>query len=253
MRADPAPVVNGFRQRGHQVTRLETFVDAAFAFSLTMLVIMHGQLPDTIDELRMGLRRVPTFAACFVLLMVFWAAHNRWSRRFGLDDARSTVLSLALVLVVMVYVYPLRMVISSALHAMTGGWVPSELGIDTTRGIALLNRDLQTAFMVYAVGFGLLSWLIWQLNAHALRRADALGLSEHERYETRTDLGLHVILAASAAISLVLSLLALAWPWATLRGLVMTLPVWVYAALSGVMPWYAMRRGRRSPARLEER
>ena len=158
MELSKLPAEQGFRHRGEQVTRLETFVDAAFAFSLTLLVIFFNDLPDTVAELRDALRRVPTFAACFVLLTLFWMAHNRWSRRFGLDDGRSTVLSLALVLVVLVFVYPLRMVASSGLHMLSGGWVPSELG-----GLgADWLLDLQTVFMVYAVGFGLLAWLVWR-------------------------------------------------------------------------------------------
>ena len=140
-----------------EVTRLETFVDAAFAFSLTLLVIFFNDLPDTVAELRDALRRVPTFALCFVLLMLFWGAHNRWSRRFGLEDAKSTVLSLGLVLVVMVFVYPLRMVTGSGLSLLTGGWVPNEL-----KGLgADWLLDLQTVFMVYATGFALLSGILW--------------------------------------------------------------------------------------------
>jgi hypothetical protein len=35
---DGLPHLNGFRLRGMQMTRLETFIDAAFAFAITMLV-----------------------------------------------------------------------------------------------------------------------------------------------------------------------------------------------------------------------
>ena len=246
MELSKVPVEQGFRHRGEQVTRLETFVDAAFAFSLTLLVIFFNDLPDTVAELRDALRRVPTFAACFVLLTLFWTAHNRWSRRFGLDDARSTVLSLALVLVVLVFVYPLRMVASSGLHMLTGGWVPSELG-----GLgADWLLDLQTVFMVYAVGFGLLAWLVWRLNAHALRRADALALDAHERYETQTEIDMHRIMAAAAAASLLLSLSLLALP--PPRGLqwLVGAPMWTYAVMGVVLGMHGARRERRRAAAL---
>lgn len=239
------PVEHGFRLRGAQVTRLETFVDAAFAFSLTLLVIFFNELPDTVAELREALRRVPTFAFCFLLLALFWAAHNRWSRRFGLDDSRSTVLSLALVLVIMVYVYPLRMVTSSGLHLLTGGWVPSELGSDGADWLL----DLQTAFMVYSVGFGLLSAIVWRLNAHALRRAEALGLDGHERYETRSEIGMHRIMTASAALSLLLSALILRWPPPDrLEWFVVGAPMFVYALMGAPMTAYGVWRDRRRPA-----
>lgn len=240
----------GFRLRGAQVTRLETFVDAAFAFSLTLLVIFTSDLPQTAAELREALRRVPTFIACFAVLMMFWAAHNRWSRRFGLDDARSTMLSLAFVLLVMVYVYPLRMVTSSFLSLLTGGWLPSELGFADGQ----VMRDLQTAFIVYSLGFGLLSWVLWQLNRHAARASAALSLDENERHQLQTDIGSHGILALVSLVSLLLALVLYScnpdMPGA-LR-ILAGAPMWCYASLGFWMPWYHMRRERQRLAMLAE-
>jgi hypothetical protein len=235
---------DGFRQRGEQITRLETFVDAAFAFSLTLLAIVFNDLPDTVAELGEALRRVPTFAICFLLLGVFWVSHNRWSRRFGLDDTMSTVLSMALVLVVMIYVYPLRMVTSAGLSLLTGGWVPNELG--GLGGDWL--QDVQTVFMVYAVGFGAMAGLIWGLNAHALRLADALQLDAGERHATQTEIGIHRIMTVSALISMALSLLLLALPMSPALYWLVGAPMWVYAAM-GLLLWrYGVRRDAARPA-----
>lgn len=236
---------SGFRLRGQEVTRLETFVDAAFAFSLTLLVIFTSDLPQSAAELREALRKVPTFAACFAMLMMFWAAHNRWGRRTGLEDARATLLSLAFVLVVMVYVYPLRMVVSSFLSLLTAGWLPGELRLAP----GSLMRDLQTTFLVYSLGFGLLAWLLWRMNAYALRRAPTLELDANERHLLRTESGSHAILATVAGTSVAVSLLMYAFgpepqgDWRAVAGA----PMWVYATLGLWMPWYhAVReRGRR--------
>lgn len=234
------PIQGGFRLRGREVTRLEAFVDASFAFSLTLLVIFFNDLPDTIAELRAAIRRVPTFAACFTLLMLFWAGHNRWSRRFGLDDPRSTVLSLALVLTVMVYVYPLRMVTSAGLSIVTGGWVPNELG---GLGETWL-LDLQTAFMVYSIGFGVLSLLLWLLNAHALRMADELVLSARERYDTGTEIGMHRIATLTAIASMGISLIVLALGTERANAWSAGLPMWAYAVMGGALPLYSWKRER---------
>ncbi len=234
---------SGFRLRGEQVTRLETFVDAAFAFSLSLLVIFTSDLPQSAAELREALKRVPGFVACFALLMMFWAAHNRWSRRTGLEDARATVLSLAFVLVVMVYVYPLRMVVSSFLSLLTGGWLPSELG----EGAGTALRDLQTAFIVYSLGFGLLAWLLWRMNAHALRHSAALGLDRNEVHQLRTETGSHAILAAVSLASLMLGLVLYAIDPLPVGGwrLVAGAPMWIYATLALWMPWFHTARERR--------
>jgi uncharacterized membrane protein len=234
------PVENGFRLRGEQVSRVETFVDAAFAFSLTLLVIFYNELPDTVAELREALRRVPTFAVCFLLLSLFWTAHNRWSRRFGLEDAKSTVLSLGFVLVVLVYVYPLRMVTSSGLALLTRGFVPSELGIDHSHWML----DLQTAFMVYSAGFAALSWILWRLNAHALRRADFLQLDAGERFRTQGEIGAHALMTASAVASIVVSVFLLSAPPMFLNSFTVGGPMWIYSAM-GLGLWaYRARRDR---------
>ncbi|HEX9281212.1 MAG TPA: hypothetical protein VF878_01925, partial [Candidatus Udaeobacter sp.] len=48
---DALPRLDGFRLRGMQMTRLETFIDAAFAFAISMLVIAAQQIPDNIQTL----------------------------------------------------------------------------------------------------------------------------------------------------------------------------------------------------------
>ena len=91
-------------ERGQQVTRLEAFVDAAFAFALTMLVISIDEIPGNRAELVQALKGVPAFAASFAVLAMFWWDHNLWSRRFGLDDGWSVLLSLVYVFLALVYV-----------------------------------------------------------------------------------------------------------------------------------------------------
>ena len=85
-----APLVrrpDGFLERGGTVTRLEAFVDAAFAFSVTLLVISLDTIPESIPAMLEALRGIPAFAASFAQIALFWAAHVTWSRRFGLDDS----------------------------------------------------------------------------------------------------------------------------------------------------------------------
>ena len=108
--------------RQQQATRLETFVDAAFAFALTMLVVSVDAIPQTYEQLVDAMKRVPAFAASFAILVMFWHGHYRWSRRFGVEDTGSVVLSLLLVFLVLVFLYPLRLMMSGALNSMSGGW-----------------------------------------------------------------------------------------------------------------------------------
>ena len=69
---DALPRLGRFRLRGIAMTRLETFIDAAFAFAITMLVIATQQIPDDIETLLAAFRNVPAFVASIIVLGIFW-------------------------------------------------------------------------------------------------------------------------------------------------------------------------------------
>ena len=91
----------GFRLRGLDMTRTETFTDAAFAFSLTLLVVSIDAVPTNYDELLLAVQGIPAFGLACSLLFLFWYGHWQWSRRFGLEDFPSIVLSFLLVFVIL--------------------------------------------------------------------------------------------------------------------------------------------------------
>jgi uncharacterized membrane protein len=90
------------------MTRLETFIDAAFAFAITMLVIANGQVPSDIESFLAAFKNVPAFVASIAVLSVFWRGHWLWSRRYGLEDAISVAISWATLVTILIYVYPLK-------------------------------------------------------------------------------------------------------------------------------------------------
>jgi hypothetical protein len=105
--------------------------------------------------------------------------------------------------------------------------------------------------MIYSTGFGLLAWVIWRLNVHALRSAEALALDADEIHQTRTEAMFHFIMFAVAVLSIAASLLVL-WIAPGLEGGVMLLaglPMWLYGLLGIVFPVYATRRERSRPSR----
>src|SRR5438094_1472815 len=79
---DALPRLLGFRLRGMEMTRLETFIDAAFAFAISMLVIAANQVPDNIEGLLGAFRHVPAFVVRVVVLGIFWRGHWQWIRRY---------------------------------------------------------------------------------------------------------------------------------------------------------------------------
>jgi len=196
----PQRLPDGFLERGASVTRLEAFVDAAFAFAVTMLVISLDAIPDSISGMLQALKGVPAFAASFAQIMLFWSAHATWSRRFGVDDRGSTQLSLVLVFLVLVYVYPLKILFGSFFAWVSGGWLPQVAVIRTL-------ADLQGMFTMYGLAFGSLSLLMAALNRHALRTLVSPPLDEAEREQTRREIVRWLFSALVAAGSIVFAML----------------------------------------------
>src|SRR5438270_11890404 len=97
----------GFRVRGREVTRLESFSDAVFGFALTLLVVSLD-VPKTFADLTAMLRGFPAFAICFLFLALIWHNHYRFCRRYGLDDTTTVVLTCVMLFLVLFFVYPLK-------------------------------------------------------------------------------------------------------------------------------------------------
>jgi uncharacterized membrane protein len=202
---------DGFFERGHQVTRLEAFVDAAFAFAVTLLAISIDQLPGNREELIHALKGVPAFLLSFLVIGLFWWDHNQWSRRYGLDDGMSNLLSLVFVGLILIYVYPLKLLFSSMCSWLSDGWLPSAFTIGSL-------DDLKLMFIVYGLAFASVGLVLLLLHWHALRCAEQIGLDPLERLLTHRELLSGMFMPLAAAISLLLTV-----------GLREDLPDWRYS------------------------
>jgi len=233
---DDLPVRDGFRLRGLEMTRIETFTDAAFAFALTLLVVSLD-IPASYGDLMIALKGIPAFALSALLLMVFWSGHNTWSRRYGLDDGLTVVLSCLLVFTVLVYVYPLKFLFRS-LIAVFGAWLGFAVDFDTFE----ITRAAQVnhLFVIYGLGFVTMCAAIILLNLHAWHLRESLQLNELERYVTKAEIGAWLVLAGAGLLSIVLALTTpISWGG---------LPGWAYSLLAVVMPVYGTLTGRRAKA-----
>lgn len=180
-----------FRWRGREVSRLEGLTDATFGFAVTLLVVAL-EVPRTFGGLMKALREFPAFVACFALLMLFWNAHYRFFRRFGMEDLFVRLVNYGIILLVLFSVYPLKFLFSS--------W----LG---TREVPPFT-DFSELFILYRIyGIGLAG--IWTLFAllywHAWRKRDALQLTPVERVLTRLDLCGFLINIVVCELSVILS------------------------------------------------
>src|ERR1051326_6106757 len=112
-------VEKDFRWRAGEITRLEGFSDAVFAFAVTLLVVSL-EVPHTFDELLDAMRGFAAFALCFAMLSQVWFHHYRYFRRYGLQDTFTVALNSVLLFVVLFYVYPLKFVFTTLVGEVTG-------------------------------------------------------------------------------------------------------------------------------------
>lgn len=227
---DALPRLNGFRLRGLEMTRLEAFVDAAFAFAVTMLVIAGQQVPDDIVTMLKAFKDVPAFAASIAVLATFWRGHWLWSRRYGLEDGVSIFISWTLIFTMLVYVYPLKLVFGGMFYALSSRRLGLPLTVETIgQGRAL--------FAVYAAGFSALALEILLLNLRAWRLCAPLRLNEREQLMTRDEL---IGWSIPLCVGLTALLLALVLPpgWIGWSG-------WIYFSMAILLPLLRRRRRRK--------
>ncbi|SKC73199.1 TMEM175 family protein [Pseudoxanthomonas indica] len=208
--------------RGSDSTRLEAFVDAAFAFAVTLLVISGDHLPESLDDLLRALKNLPAFAASFAMVAMFWSAHVRWARQYRMEGFPATLLSLLLVFLVLVYVYPLRLLFGTFFSWVTGGWVPMPLS--DVRGAG----DILLMFLAYGVAFASMSACIGGLYLLAWRARHRMGWDIESAAAAAGQVASHVyfVLVALLSILIVALLPKTAAPWQV------ALPGCVYFLLS---------------------
>jgi uncharacterized membrane protein len=188
------PVENGFRLRGIEMSRLETFMDAAFAFTTTMLVISVGEIPKSFPELILALKEIPSFASSFFIIMLFWSSHRSWSRRYGLEDTVTILISTSLILVLLIYVYPLRLMFSALFAWISGGWLPSRFTIQT-------YDELIGLFIIYGMGLMAMAGLMALLYLRARFAKNPLKLNRVEILKTDLEIVSFVVVSGTGLVS----------------------------------------------------
>jgi len=196
------PVEVGFRLRGQNMTRLEVFIDAAFAFAVTMLVISFDRIPQSFDEIILAIKGIPAFIVAVVQLVWIWHAHSQWSKRYGLDDAKTVALGTALLIVVLIYIYPMRIMLSGMFAWISGGYLPHEFDLASA-------QELSSMFVFLGCGFVAFCLVFLLMYQHALVRRKELRLNEFEIYQTETSA---LVWSGSAVIGVTSIVFALTFP-----------------------------------------
>lgn len=216
--------------------RLDGFIDAAFAFAVSVLAIAGAEVPHSLQDLVPALDRIPAFACSFATLMIFWHRHVRWRDRFRLHDTTSMMLSLMLVFFALIFVYPLNMLFQAMFGALYETFAHQELS-----GAPVINsvHDVKALYICYGLAYACMAACLACLYRHSLRRAH---LSQAERIDAQE---VFYTQTGSMCVALLSLLAALSIPeaaaWTAVPGLIYILLTPLY--------WMAGRWANRAKAR----
>lgn len=177
----------GFRWRGAEVTRLEGFTDAVFAFAVTLLVVSL-EVPKTFPELLVAMHGFLAFGVCFALLANVWYQHYRFYRRYALENPWVVFLNCVLLFFVLFYVYPLKFLFTAMFDS-------SEISAPEARAL----------FTIWSLGYAAVFGVFTLLYLHAWRIRVELELTPLEALRTRLSLSDQLAMVFIALLSTALA------------------------------------------------
>jgi uncharacterized membrane protein len=177
----------GLNWRGAEVTRLEGFTDAVFAFAVTLLVVSL-EVPKTFPELLVAIHGFFAFGICFALLANVWYQHYRFFRRYGLENPWAVFLNCVLLFFVLFYVYPLKFLFTTVFGS-------AEISVSETRVL----------FTIWSLGYAAVFAVFSLLYLHAWRLRAQLALTSLEAMRTQVTLLDHVAMVFISLLSTALA------------------------------------------------
>lgn len=219
-----------FRWRGNEVSRVEGFTDAVFAFAVTLLVVAL-EVPHTFEGLMDVVRGFPAFVICFWLLMAFWNSHYRFHRRYGIESTFTRVMTLAIIVLVLFFVYPLKFLFTMLTVQIFGLELHDAPHLETLEQARML-------YLIYGLGLAGVWGLYATLYGYALARREELQLSASEIIMTRASLYGNLIYVGVCMLSIALALSTeIGW-----------LPGFIYFLIGPLQSWNGWWAGKKSRA-----
>jgi hypothetical protein len=178
---EPAVPVRRSAPLGHETPRMQAFSDGVFAFAATLLVVSL-EVPASYDDLLEALTGFPALAIAFAAIVSLWAIHREFFARYPLGDNVSMAINAVLLFVVLIYVYPLKLLAELAAHEFlrVGAPTVSDMTTPQLRGVYSIFGLAVLATSLAIAALHLRAWLLrepLQLDAPARAELVASGWS----------------------------------------------------------------------------
>jgi len=195
---DPEP---GFRYRGTEPGRLENFSDAVFGMAITLLLISTSP-PANFDQLKRFTYELFPFLACITLIVLIWHEHYVFFQRYGLRSGRMITLNTLFLIIILFYVYPLKFLTKMILVGPLAYLMGNEIVLSEIQTM-IHARDVGELMIIYGIGATSVFVVLALMYRYALSKAEALDLTELERFDTRMSMVSNLLMAAVPFVSLV--------------------------------------------------
>lgn len=111
------------------------------------------------SELLASFANVPAFGLSLAIIISFWWAHRQYSLLVPRHDAVSEAISLLIMFIILIFVFPLSFLAEALTHWLSDGRLP---------GRGLTADETRAAYVIFGTGFCLLSGLYTALFGLAL-------------------------------------------------------------------------------------
>ena len=185
-------------KRNNEIQRIETFSDGVFAFAVTLLIVSL-EVPHSFNELIITMRGFLGFGISFFILVFIWLEQHRFFRSYGMTDGGTLSLNIALLFLVLFYVYPLKFLFSLLFGNMVYGPEKSPFTID--------YKQIPLLMSIYALGFIAIYFLFFLMYYRARCYSEKLGMSSLERFDCGSTMYRMLIMVTMGGFSLLASLL----------------------------------------------
>jgi uncharacterized membrane protein len=192
--------------RGNEIYRVEALSDAVFAFTVSLL-IMSLEVPKTFAELKHIMLQFFPFLATVGLVFFFWYLQNSYFRNYGMNDTKVIVLNLALLVLLLFYVYPLKFLFSLLLAVLLH--IPYFEEVTSVGGTVILQEEFPMLILFFSAGYAVIWMLFYLLYAHVFHYCSGLQLNSYETvvlHSKKRDTVVQVLIGGLASLFALLQL-----------------------------------------------